>query len=648
MPHPDPERFDAFYATTRNRLLLQAYALTGDLQAAHDGVRDGFVIAWHHWRKAQVDDPEAWVRPVAFQHAQRRARARVLHRHKPADSDEAATLEALHSLPDEQRRMLVLNHLAQGSLPAFAREVGLTDEQAARALQSGTAAFAVHRGVSSPMVSRSLDDLRASVDAERWPRATIIRRAGAARRRTHTITGAAAALAALLAGGAIATGPAQATLSAGGLEPTATASAPAASSGTLSPSTDPSEEAVEDPTLELRADDLLRPDQLQRLSPGRRWRATSTATGADGDGLALRCQQQRFADPDGSGTVIRTFEAAKAKRQPAMSAVQLTGLSASPAAARAAFGTTRDWFAGCLDTHMQLIGVQRVAGVGDEAALVTLRDWRGSGEIVVAGVARTGQLVTATTTTRAGSTPANTAADGALLAASVNALCGAPGAGSCAAPPTLRWAPLPAVGAAPGMLSEVDLPPATGVDAAWGGTQPRKAVQNLAATSCDRADFSSAPMFNALTRTFVVPRAQLPATFGLTETVGTMPERRAAAFVSTVRSRVARCEDDNLGTQVTSLLSRGDQQLWRFDIEVSDSAKQTVFMAIVRNRTAIAQIGFVPAPGATLSTPQLTQLVARAHERLAAMPEPAGSKTPGTRTQGGTTQGGKKSGNVKR
>ena len=50
--HPrSPEGFEAFYKDVRGRLLLQSYALTGDLLAAQRAVRDAMVVAWHHWRK---------------------------------------------------------------------------------------------------------------------------------------------------------------------------------------------------------------------------------------------------------------------------------------------------------------------------------------------------------------------------------------------------------------------------------------------------------------------------------------------------------------------------------------------------------------------------------------------------------------------
>jgi hypothetical protein len=45
----DPEQFDVFYAEARDRLLVQAFALTGDLPASRGAVRDSFIAAWHRW-----------------------------------------------------------------------------------------------------------------------------------------------------------------------------------------------------------------------------------------------------------------------------------------------------------------------------------------------------------------------------------------------------------------------------------------------------------------------------------------------------------------------------------------------------------------------------------------------------------------------
>src|SRR5262245_40432184 len=141
----DAERFDAFYAATRDRLLVLAFALTGDLAASRSAVRDTFIAAWHHWRRLKrLEDPESWVLPHVWSHAQRRHTARIWHRDRDLDPELKATLHAL------------------GKLPVSSRKALLT--------QLNTA--------SGQEAALLLDPLTAYCAGQRWPRATIIRRAG--------------------------------------------------------------------------------------------------------------------------------------------------------------------------------------------------------------------------------------------------------------------------------------------------------------------------------------------------------------------------------------------------------------------------------------------------------------------------------------
>ena len=200
------DEFDAFYKDARSRLLLQTYALTGDLPAARSAVRDAFIVAWHHWRKvSRQDDPEASVRPYAWSHAQRRHTARIWHRDKTLDPEARATLEALGKLPLAQRKTLLLTHLASLSMGEMAREAGMSRAEAEKKLQLATSQFSVHRSVPTTSIRSLIEALRGPVDAASWPRPTIVRRAGAARRRTHTLIGVAAAAVAVVLSGTLVT-----------------------------------------------------------------------------------------------------------------------------------------------------------------------------------------------------------------------------------------------------------------------------------------------------------------------------------------------------------------------------------------------------------------------------------------------------------
>ena len=175
-----PETFDAYYVETRTRLLHEAYALTGDAPAARAAVRDAFVVTWHHWRKVgRLDDPDGYIRPIAFRRARRRHTARIWHRDKSLAPEVRATLDALSKLTPRQRELLVLNGLSSLSLAEIGRMVGLPRSDAERELQTATSQFALARDVPTTDVRRLLDDLAAPLEEIRWPRATVIRRAGA-------------------------------------------------------------------------------------------------------------------------------------------------------------------------------------------------------------------------------------------------------------------------------------------------------------------------------------------------------------------------------------------------------------------------------------------------------------------------------------
>ena len=613
------DEFDAFYKDARSRLLLQTYALTGDLPAARSAVRDAFIVAWHHWRKvSRHDNPEASVRPYAWSHAQRRHTARIWHRDRSLDPEVRATLEALGKLPIAQRKTLLLTHLVALSMGEMAEEAGMSRAEAEKKLQLATAQFSVHRSVPTTSIRPLIEALRAPVDAVTWPRPTIVRRAGAARRRTHTLIGVAAAAVAVVLSGTLVTDldGVQATLD---RDPLATS---------VSGTTASEDGSVPEPA-EFSGDDLLTAHQVEDYVAGRKWQELETSDNTDGDGLVLPCQQSRYADPRGMGALLRTFGTKPRKGGEQASAFQLTEISESVRSARRAFDTTLAWYAGCTDRRLQLMSTRRVTKVGDSGNVLVLRSWARQRPTMVVGVTRSGAITTTTMTwTPPDAAPSlNHAAR--LAAAAVNGVCARPEAGECATRPGLRGAAPVPVGEAPGMLAEVDLPPVSRVMKPWVGTEPRRASVNVAATGCDNTAFTGKQMSNNLTRSFLIPSANLPAAFGITETVGTLPEARARKFVGDVRRELDACPDRDrgLGTDVTRLAHRQskarDMSVWRLTTELDDNRSVTYLMGIVREGTAVAQVGFVPERGVTMGPGDFVALVARAGERLPAMPPPA-------------------------
>jgi RNA polymerase sigma-70 factor (ECF subfamily) len=132
---PKADDFDMFYAATSRRLVGQIFAMTGDLSEAEDAVQEAYIRAWRRWPRIRAyNDPEAWLRVVAYRitvNSWRKARNRLTaHRASwrselPGLSpDLVALVSALRKIPEAQRRVIVLHHLAGLSVEEIAHETG--------------------------------------------------------------------------------------------------------------------------------------------------------------------------------------------------------------------------------------------------------------------------------------------------------------------------------------------------------------------------------------------------------------------------------------------------------------------------------------------------------------------------------------------
>ena len=613
-----PEGFETFYKDVRGRLLLQTYALTGDLHAAQRAVRDAMVVGWHHWRKvSRLDQPEDYVRPLAWTRAQRRSSARWWSRQKDLDPEMRATLDALGKLTGNQRKVLLLTHLTSVPIDHMAREVGVTRASAERELQTASAQFSVHREVPSTAIRPMLDALAPALESVRWPRPSILMRAGSARRRAHTTVGVAAAVAAVLVSGSLVT-------DAAGVRPELD------TKGILEATTTqgPREPAAPPPPDPLTPQALLGVAQVTANLPGT-WTEGATSTNTEGDGRIFTCQGGRYADMHAIGALVRTFTGtapaqSRAARGP-LTAGQTAEASVDQAAAERTYDTTLRWYAGCVSPRVQLLSTHRVDGVGDEATMLVLRSWAEPVTTEVVGVARTGGLTTTVVDTRTGLLDPTKEPDlgpsAALLAAAVTGLCTLPDAGSCSVDPKLRSsAPVP-VGKRPALLVEADLPPVPRIDQPWAGTKARKAKENVAATRCDDTVFTGPGFTEAYTRTFVIPSARkLPPEFGLSQTVGALPRKQAQGFVDDIRAKLRKCPEVDLGTDVERLVQEEsgprDLSVWRLTVEVSQTRSVRFLMAVVREGNAVGQLTFVPSGQVSIGPNAFVRLAHRAQERL--------------------------------
>jgi RNA polymerase sigma-70 factor, ECF subfamily len=128
--------FDEFYVSNYSRLVVQMYAVTGNLADAEDAVQEAFARASVRWERiGGYDSPEGWVRRVALNLAftgLRRARRLldVLNRAPappvpPLPVDSLALAAALKALPLGFRQVLVLHYLADLPVEQVAGELGI-------------------------------------------------------------------------------------------------------------------------------------------------------------------------------------------------------------------------------------------------------------------------------------------------------------------------------------------------------------------------------------------------------------------------------------------------------------------------------------------------------------------------------------------
>lgn len=607
------EQFDSFYRSTRHALVHQTFALTGDLPASQSAVRDAYVAAWHHWRKASsLEDPQDWVRPRAWRLAQRRHTARIWHRNRGLSDRDKLILDALAKLPMAQRKVLLLTQLAAVPLSQAARELGVTEQVAERNLQSATANFSVNLDVGSTSIRPHLDRLRAAAEVT-LPRTSIIRRAGRKRRRAHTMLAVATTVLVVVAAGMFAYEPAQVQAGDAHLvRPT-----PVQPSPTVEPSAGlPS------------GDQLLDADQISRLGMSQRWRILDTTNNTRGKGINTICQQTRFADPDGLSALVRSFEA---NGKPRRSAVQTVEISKSADQSEKTFQTTLGWYAGCQLGRLQLLNAFRVNGIGDEAKVLMVRVWKEPVTTYSVALARIGRVTTTIVSETVGGTSAPPGQITQSLADAVSMLCATSQSEGCAKQPTYRAVPPPPSGEERGILAVADLPPVGRIDNPWVGTKPGPARANPSATTCDRANFVKSGAARTRTRTFLIPQTKLPSRFGLSESYGAFGSgKRAARFLAKVRAKVAKCEDRDLAAKVTNAWTSRrtdagqgmDMSTWDLEIAISDKESVRFRLGFVRVGNTVAQLTLAPAPHDDMSAGQFRDLLVRSADRLRELGKP--------------------------
>ena len=121
----DREEFTSFYAASFPRLVGQLYAMTGDRAEAQDAVQEGVRLM------VLAAPPDSAAGP---------------------GPDHVVFVEALRRVPAEQRRALVLFHLADLTVEQIAAETGVRPGTVKARLARGRAALTPHlRETTAPV-----------------------------------------------------------------------------------------------------------------------------------------------------------------------------------------------------------------------------------------------------------------------------------------------------------------------------------------------------------------------------------------------------------------------------------------------------------------------------------------------------------------
>ncbi|HEY3504776.1 MAG TPA: SigE family RNA polymerase sigma factor [Actinocatenispora sp.] len=145
--------FDEFYAANVRGITVQIYAYFGNIADAQDVVQEAFCRAYPRWETLRgYDDPVAWVRRVAWNLATsrwRRMRTAMRFARKQREEhipgpgpDHVALTAALATLPERQRRAVVLHYLADLSVAEIARRESVAEGTVKSWLHRARAALA--------------------------------------------------------------------------------------------------------------------------------------------------------------------------------------------------------------------------------------------------------------------------------------------------------------------------------------------------------------------------------------------------------------------------------------------------------------------------------------------------------------------------
>ncbi|MEU4196050.1 hypothetical protein AB0E69_29385 [Kribbella sp. NPDC026611] len=346
------------------------------------------------------------------------------------------------------------------------------------------------------------------------------------------------------------------------------------------------------------------------------WTVTKTADGDSAPESAFVCQVQRFADPSGLRTWVRTFQNATTKE----TAVQYVEVSNDKATASKTYTSVVHWLSQCTAAQTQLAAGYVTSGVGERGVIAVFGQPAGAKtKYKTVAVTQAGQATMVLEHDTLASAPPKPAAVLATANAAAKKICeqsGGCGGGSPAANPAL----LPNTDA-PGFMASVDLPVLTDVKKPWVGA----AAKPGGTAGCEKIDFKKAKATGFSSQTYVMPEADVPTEFGLDDTVAKFASAAAAtAFVNGVRKNVDGCEKalSNASVSSTGTISAGTikGKSWKASYDAGNGKKFTYRIGVAGSGTRAVYVVFPVLKSLDITDAAFNQTLTRAAERAAAYP----------------------------
>jgi hypothetical protein len=323
---------------------------------------------------------------------------------------------------------------------------------------------------------------------------------------------------------------------------------------------------------------LLTPPAVKPLSTGT-WIVSGTADGSSSTDHSFVCQPQRFADPAGVRTWVRTFRNPTTKA----TAVQYVEVSNDAAGAGKAYATIAGWLGQCSTPQLRLVASYTTKGLGSRGLIAVFGQPAGDENKRYRTISVT-TVGPATMVLEHDTTGDTTPKPGPILAAAnagLQRICTQLGT-PCSKTPTATSSLLPSPDTPAGFMSPIDLPVLDSVRKPWVSVT----TTTHTGTGCEKMDLKKAKASAYRSQTYVVPDADVPDEFGLDTTVARFASTGAAkTFVETIRKNVNSCPSTTSNATVRRTgsfdLDTMSGQTWRVSYETGDDKIFTYRIGIV-------------------------------------------------------------------